>query len=159
MHRSGQISTFDMRARSGWVRLRTLVVLRWIAIGGQVIAVLIATFWLGFDLPLGLCAILISASASFNILLQMVLPIEKRLPERGTLGSLFFDLAQLVGMLIATGGLSNPFAMLILAPVTVAATALQLHSALWLGLSALVSVPLIAWLRMPLITFGGEELV
>ncbi|HLS19960.1 MAG TPA: sensor histidine kinase, partial [Paracoccaceae bacterium] len=71
-----------MRARSGWVRLRTLVALRWIAIGGQIIAVLVATFWLGFDLPLGLCAILISASASFNILLQMVLPIEKRLPER-----------------------------------------------------------------------------
>lgn len=141
------------------MRLRTLVALRWIAIGGQIIAVLVATFWLGFDLPLGFCAILISASASFNILLQMVLPIEKRLPERGTLGSLFFDLAQLVGMLMVTGGLSNPFAMLILAPVTVAATALQLHSALWLGLSALIAVPLIAWLHIPLTTFSGGDLV
>lgn len=141
------------------MRLRTLVVLRWIAIGGQVTAVLFATFWLGFDLPLGLCAILISASASFNIALQMVLPIEKRLPERGTLGSLFFDLAQLVGMLILTGGLGNPFAMLILAPVTVAATALQLHSALWLGLSALLAVPVISWLHIPLTTFDGNELI
>jgi two-component system sensor histidine kinase RegB len=148
------LSTFDMRARGGWVRLRTLVVLRWIAIVGQAGAVLIATLWFGFELPLSLCALLISASVSFNIVAQMVNPTEKRLSERGTLASLFFDLAQLVGMLILTGGLSNPFAMLILAPVTVAATALQLRSALWLGIGALAAVPLMSFLHMPLVRAG-----
>ena len=158
MNRAGQLSTFDMRARGGWVRLRTLIVLRWIAIGGQTAAVLIATFWFGFELPLSLCALLISASVSFNVVAQMVNPAEKRLTERGTLGSLFFDLVQLVGMLMLTGGLSNPFAMLILAPVTVAATALQLRSALWLGVASLAAVPLMSHVHIPLVTEGGEVL-
>lgn len=159
MNRPGQVFTFDMRARGGWVRLRTLIVLRWSAIIGQAAAVLFATFWLGFDLPLVLCALLIAASASFNIIAQMVHPIEKRLSESGTVRSLFFDLAQLVAMLMATGGLSNPFAMLILAPVTVAATALQLRSALWLGIPALLAVPLMSYLHIPLTTFDGKTLI
>lgn len=151
-----QFSTFDMRARAGWVRLRTLVVLRWIAVCGQTAAVVTASWWFDFALPLALCVLLISASASFNIIAQMVLPVEKRLSERGTVAWLLFDLGQLVGMLMLTGGLSNPFAMLILAPVTVGATALRLHSALWLGVPALLAVPLMSHVHLPLVTRAGE---
>ena len=116
---------FNARARGDWVRLRTLVVLRWMAIAGQAGTVLIATQALGFQLPLPLCALVISASVSFNIIAHVVNPAEKRLSERGTLFSLFFDLVQLVTMLTLTGGLNNPFAVLIIAPVTIAATALR----------------------------------
>jgi two-component system, sensor histidine kinase RegB len=153
-----QRSFLDMRARGDWVRLRTLVVLRWIAVAGQTGAVLIATQWFGFELPLAICALCISGSVSFNLVAQMVHPAETRLSERGTLASLFFDLAQLVSMLMLTGGLNNPFAMLILAPVTVAATALRLRSALWLGLPALLAIPLMSFVHVPLVTAGGEEL-
>ena len=145
-------------ARGDWVRLRTLVVVRWVAIAGQSAAVLIATHWFGFELPLSLCALLISASVSFNIIVQMVNPAEKRLSEQGTLTSLFFDLAQLVGMLMLTGGLNNPFAVLILAPVTVAATALRLRSTLLLGLPALAAIPLMSFVHLPLVTEGGAVL-
>jgi two-component system sensor histidine kinase RegB len=148
----------DMRARGDWVRLRTLVVLRWIAIAGQTAAVLIATQWFGFELPLALCVLCISASVSFNVIAHMVHPAETRLSERGTLASLFFDLAQLVSMLMLTGGLNNPFAMLILAPVTVAATALRLRSALWLGVPALLSIPLMSFVHVPLVTADGHVL-
>lgn len=148
----------DLGARGDWVRLRTLVTVRWIAIAGQTAAVLIATRWFGFDLPLSICALLISASVSFNIVAQMVHPAEKRLSERGTLGSLFFDLAQLVAMLMLTGGLSNPFAVLLLAPVTVAATALQLRSTIALGLPAMASIPLMSFFHLPLVTREGEVL-
>lgn len=147
-----------LRARGDWVRLRTLVVLRWIAIAGQSAAVLIAASWFGFELPLSLCALLISASVSFNIAAQMVHPAEKRLSEAGTLASLFFDLAQLVGMLVLTGGLDNPFVVLILAPVTVAATALRLRSTLWLGGAALAAIPLMAFVHEPLVMAGGRAL-
>lgn len=158
MKQPDQISIFDMRARGGWVRLRTLIALRWIAIGGQVVAVLIANYWFGFELPLSFCALLISASISFNVFAQMVHPAGKLLSERGMVASLLFDLVQLVAMLMVTGGLNNPFAMLILAPVTVAATALQLRSALWLGLPALISVGLLSHLHIPLVNGAGGVL-
>jgi two-component system, sensor histidine kinase RegB len=153
-----QRSFLDMRARGDWVRLRTLVGLRWIAIAGQTGAVLIATQWFGFELPLAICALCISASVSFNVAAQMVHPAETRLSERGTRASLFFDLAQLVSMLMLTGGLNNPFAMLILAPVTVAATALRLRSALWLGASALLAITLMSYVHVPLVTDDGDAL-
>ena len=153
-----QRSFLDMRARGDWVRLRTLVGLRWIAVAGQTGAVLIATAWFGFELPLAICALCISASVSFNLVAHMVHPAETRLSERGTLASLFFDLAQLVSMLMLTGGLNNPFAMLILAPVTIAATALRLRSALWLGIPALLAIALMSYVHVPLVTAEREIL-
>ena len=153
-----QHSMFNLRARGDWVRLRTLVVLRWMAIAGQATAVLIATQLMDFELPMALCALVISASVSFNIIAHIVHPAEKRLSERGTLFSLFFDLAQLVIMLALTGGLNNPFALLIIAPVTIAATALRLQPTLVLGLAALAAIPLLAVVYVPLHRVGGEVL-
>ncbi len=152
-------SLFNMRARGDWVRLRTLVVLRWMAITGQISAVLIATQVLEFQVPLSLCALVISASVCFNLIAHIVHPAEKRLSERGTLMSLFFDLAQLVAMLMLTGGLNNPFAVLILAPVTIAATALRLRSTLWLGIVAMLSIPLMSLIHLPLIQPDGTGLL
>lgn len=151
-------SLFDMRARGDWVRLRTLVFLRWVAITGQAAAVLISTQVLDFALPLPMCALVISASVSFNIIAHIVHPAEKRLSERGTLLSLFFDLAQLVTMLMLTGGLNNPFAMLILAPVTIASTALRMQSTIILGLAAMACIPLVAFVHLPLEHADGSAL-
>lgn len=146
------------RARGDWVRLRTLLVLRWIAIAGQTAAVLIAETVMGFELPLALCALLISASASVNIGAYFTLPAETRLSEPWTLASLFFDLAQLVLLLMATGGLNNPFAVLILAPVTISATALTLRSTLFLGLSAVLMISVMSSTYLPLVDAGGNAL-
>ncbi len=155
---TAQTSLFNARARGDWVRLRTLVVLRWMAITGQAAAVLIATQILHFDLPLSMCAAVISASVSFNIVAHIIHPAEKRLSERGTLLSLFFDLAQLVTMLLLTGGLNNPFAVLIIAPVTIAATALRLQSTIALGVAALGCIALLTTAYVPLIQPDGTEL-
>ncbi len=146
----------NLQARGDWVRLRTLVTVRWIAIVGQTTAVLAASFAMGFQLPLLFCALLISASASVNIVAQFVYPSEKRLTEQGTLLSLFFDLAQLVTLLMVTGGLNNPFAVLILAPVTISATALRLQSTLWLGIAAMAAVALMANFYLPLVLADGS---
>lgn len=153
-----QTSLLNMDARGDWVRLRTLVMLRWLAIAGQASAVLLATQVLEMQLPLSLCALVISASVSFNIVAHVVHPTEKRLSERGTLWSQLFDLLQLVTMLMLTGGLNNPFAVLILAPVTIAATALRLQSTIWLGVVAMLSVPLMAFVHIPLVHADGSIL-
>jgi two-component system sensor histidine kinase RegB len=151
-------SFFNARARGDWVRLRTLVVLRWVAIGGQSAAVLIASRLLDFRLPLTECALVISASVSVNLVAYLVHPAEKRLSERGTMQSLYFDLVQLVTLLMLTGGLNNPFAVLMLAPVTISATALRLRSTLILAVSALTAIPLLAKYHMPLLQADSTPL-
>ena len=158
MSDSGRQYLFNLRARGDWVRLRTLVTVRWIAVAGQTSAVLAASQGMGFDLPLVYCALLISASASVNVVAQLIYPAEKRLTEQGTLLSLFFDLAQLVTLLTVTGGLNNPFAVLILAPVTISATALRLQSTLWLGIAAMGAVALMSTFHLPLVQADGTVL-
>ncbi len=158
MNEASVTPLFHARARGDWVRLRTLVTLRWIAIAGQAGAVLIASKVLGFALPLTLCVLVISASVCFNVIAHLMNPSERRVSEQGTLWSLFFDLAQLVGLLMLTGGLNNPFALLILAPVTIAATALRQRSTFWLGLAALASVPMMSFVHIPLHLADGTAL-
>jgi two-component system sensor histidine kinase RegB len=158
MSDSGRKYLLDMQARGDWVRLRTLVTLRWIGIAGQIVAVLAASQGMGFQIPLGYCALLISASATVNVVAQVIYPAEKRLSEQGTLMSLFFDLVQLVALLMVTGGLNNPFAVLIVAPVTISATALRLQSTLWLGIAAMGAVTLMSVLYMPLVQADGTML-
>jgi two-component system sensor histidine kinase RegB len=158
MSESGRQYLFNMQARGDWVRLRTLVMLRWIAIAGQIAAVLAASQGMGFQLPLIYCALLISASATVNVAVHVIYPAEKRLSEQGTLLSLFFDLVQLVTLLMVTGGLNNPFAVLILAPVTISATALKLQSTLWLGIAAMGAMTLMSVLYMPLVQADGTVL-
>ncbi|HUS56078.1 MAG TPA: sensor histidine kinase, partial [Thermohalobaculum sp.] len=154
----GRHFLFNMQARGDWVRLRTLITLRWIAISGQIAAVLVTSQAMGLQLPLAYCALLISASASFNVVADVIYPAEKRLSERGTLFSLFFDLVQLVTLLMITGGLNNPFAVLILAPVTISATALRLQSTLWLGIAAMAAVATMSVLYLPLVLADGTAL-
>ncbi|MEM1343469.1 MAG: ActS/PrrB/RegB family redox-sensitive histidine kinase [Pseudomonadota bacterium] len=155
---SASHSFFNGRARGDWVRLRTLIVLRWLAITGQSAAVLLASRFYDFDLPLTLCALVISASVSVNLVAYLTHPAEKRLSERGTMLSLFFDLAQLVALLMLTGGMDNPFSVLILAPVTISATALRIRSTLVLGVAALAALPLLLWAPLPLYLLDGTRL-
>ncbi|MBY8977045.1 ActS/PrrB/RegB family redox-sensitive histidine kinase [Rhodobacteraceae bacterium NNCM2] len=149
---------FDFRARGDWVRLRTLLVLRWMAICGQAAAVLVSSFVLGFDIPLTQCALLISASVSVNIAFHLIYPSETRLNERWTLTSLFFDLAQLACLLMVTGGLNNPFVVLLMAPVAISATALRLKSTIWLGLCTILLVPVMALVHVPLVNADGVQM-
>ena len=142
-------------ARSEWVRLRTLINLRWLAIVGQSAAVLFASWQLELSLNTGLCALAIGASVIFNIASTIVYPENKRLSEPETVLALLFDLLQLVYLLYMTGGLNNPFALLILAPVTISATALRLQSTLFLGVIALSLISLLSRYYEPLITKDG----
>ena len=158
MSDQGRHFLFNMEARGDWVRLRTLVTVRWIAIAGQVAAVLATSQAMDYQIPLVYCALLISASASVNVVAQVIYPAEKRLTESGTLLSLFFDLMQLVTLLMVTGGLNNPFAVLMLAPVTISATALRLQSTLWLGIAAMAAVTLMSVVYLPLVHADGTVL-
>ncbi len=142
-------------ARSGWVRLRTLILLRWLAIAGQLATLLVAVWYLRLDLNLGLCLMAIGASVVANLLATFVYPENKRLSDTETMLTLLFDVSQLALLLYLTGGLNNPFALLILAPVTISATALRLRSILFLGMTAIVLITVIGFYHLPLVTQDG----
>jgi two-component system sensor histidine kinase RegB len=144
--------------RSDWVRLRTLIVLRWMAITGQLAAITVADRIYGMQLPLGLCYLAVGASIIANLISIFVFPENKRLTELEAMLTLLFDLSQLAFLLYLTGGLSNPFALLIMAPVVISASALELRTTVLLGVLAILFVTVTAFINVPLRFADGSTL-
>ncbi len=140
---------------SDWVRLRTLVLLRWMAIGGQITAILIAWRYYGIELHLLASLAAIGAAIVFNLVSIYIYPVTKRLNQGEALTALLFDTLQLALLLFLTGGLNNPFALLILAPATIAATALQTRATAFIGLVTIALITLIARFSLPMRTADG----
>jgi len=134
----------------GPIRLRTLTALRWLAVIGQTAAILAVHFGLGFEVPLGLCLTIIAASAWLNIFTILRFSPQRFLSDRETALYIAFDIVQLCALLFCTGGLQNPFSVLILAPVTIAASVLPLRLTSFVGGLALLNLGLIALVHMPL---------
>jgi two-component system sensor histidine kinase RegB len=141
--------------RGNWLRLQTLVLLRWMAIAGQLVAIGVATRVYNIDLPLGLCLMAVGVAVIANLVLVAVYPANKRMSETEALLALLFDLTQLTFLLFLTGGLSNPFALLILAPVTVCASTLRLRATVFLGGLAVAFVSILAVLAVPMQSGGA----
>ena len=106
------------------MRLDTLLRLRWLAIIGQTIAVLVVYYALEFPLPIWACLAVIALSAWLNVALRVRFSLTQRLEPERAAWLLAFDIAELAVLLFLTGGLENPFAFLFLAPVLLSATAL-----------------------------------
>jgi two-component system sensor histidine kinase RegB len=132
------------------LRLQTLVMLRWLAVGGQTIGVLFVALGLGFPLPLLECFGLIALSAAVNIWLVLHFGAAYRPSSLFAASQIAFDLCQLGGLLALTGGLQNPFSLLLLAPVSVSATTLPKRATLLITmLTAIIASMLAVW-HLPL---------
>lgn len=134
------LDTFSSGARTDWIRLRTLIVLRWIVIAAQLIAITLAHRFFQIELELGLCYLAVGAAVIANLTSVFAFPENKRLSEREVAIMLAFDILQLSFLIYLTGGLNNPFALMILIPVTISASALTLRSTLTLGTAAIVLI-------------------
>ncbi len=145
------------QARRG-LRLRTLVVLRWAAIAGQLAAVLGVAFGLRFPLPLAWCLLVIAAAGWMNLSVTLSWPGVRLAGEREAVLQLAFDVVELTILLDLTGGLSNPFSLLLVGPVTVAAATLPGRYALILGALALAAVVFLGLWSAPLPWRAGESL-
>jgi two-component system, sensor histidine kinase RegB len=132
------------------VRLETLLRLRWFAICGQSAAILTVFAFMDSSLPIEWCMIAVGASAWLNISLRWRYPANHRLtaPEAGA--SLAWDILQLTFLLSLTGGLENPFAFLLLAPVLISATALPTRMTVIIAGLAIIGASVVAFFHMPL---------
>lgn len=137
------------------LRLDTLIRLRWLAVTGQSAAVLAVAYWLGFPLPVLPCFALIAGSAGLNIYLSLAYPTTHRLPPLAGLSMLTFDALQLAGLLFLTGGLTNPFALLLTVPVVISATSLPTRATLMLAVLVVALASALAFFHRPLPWFPG----
>lgn len=140
------------------VRLDTLVRLRWLAVAGQTAAVVVVDLLLGYSLPIGVCFGLIALSAWLNLFLKVRYPASLRLADPAAAALLAYDILQLAGLLSLTGGLTNPFSVLMIAPVLVSATSLQLRFTVGLGLLVAALATLLAFVHLPLPWHEGDVL-
>jgi two-component system sensor histidine kinase RegB len=135
----------------GSMRLRTLVLIRWLALAGQTVTVLGVHLGLGFELPVGPVMLAITISGFLNVGLSLKFPATHRIGPAAATLNFAFDLLQLATVLALTGGLENPFAVLMVAPVIVSATALGARpTAILAGLAAvLLSILIVVHMRLP----------
>ncbi|MDB5473475.1 MAG: ActS/PrrB/RegB family redox-sensitive histidine kinase [Devosia sp.] len=141
------------------LRLQTLVLLRWLAVAGQTIGVLFVGFGLGFPVPLAACFGLIAISAALNLWLVVRFGASHRPSSRFATSQVVFDLCQLGGLLALTGGLHNPFSILLLAPVAVSSTTLPRRATFFIALLATLIASVLAIWHLPLPWNPGERLV
>lgn len=143
-------NVWDRDAQAQPVRLSTLIQLRWLAIVGQAVALLAVHYGLGFPLPFWSAMGAVAASVLFNAWLFLAFPAPQRLGHTAASLILGYDLLQLGFLLYLTGGLENPFAIFLLAPVTIAAAILRLRHTLALGALALLVLSVIGVSHHPL---------
>jgi two-component system, sensor histidine kinase RegB len=144
----------------GRLRSRTLVGSRWLALVGQMATILFVHFTLKFELPLTLCTIVIGANIALNLVLSTALPAGRLVRQSEAAGQLAFDVLQLTFLLFLTGGIENPFCLLLIAPATVSAATLRPRWTLSLiGLTILcIGALIVTPYPLPWNPVGGFEL-
>ncbi len=132
------------------MRFRTLMLIRWIGVIGQAVALFVVYVGFGLDLPMVLALGIVGVSALLNLVLTLSPPSGGRIDHRQATLFLTYDLLQLSTLLFLTGGLYNPFALLILAPVTISATVLSRHTTIALSVLAVFLTSILAFWHLPL---------
>ena len=148
-----------LRQGESRLRLQTIVRLRWLAVLGQTITVVGAYWVLGIDLPIGGCLAVIALSAWINVALRIRYPASQRLRSHYAFVMLAYDVLQLAALLYLTGGLENPFAFLLIAPVTVSASTLPIRVTALLGALAIGAATLLTNFHHPLPWFHHSNLL
>ena len=166
---SGVLLGDPHQAGAGNISLFTLSLIRWVAVIGQLFMIVFVHFSLGIRLPLASLLAVVGFSVVVNALLLRVRRSGTRLGPRRSLAVLSFDVVQLGVLLGLTGGLNNPFSVLLLLPVALASTTLT-RSSTWIltavtlvTIGVLVSLPgglplVEGSLRLPNLYLGGLAL-
>lgn len=134
-----------------------VIAIRWLALAGQSIALIVVFVGFGFNGPLLSAFILVLMGVIMNFWQSWRAGYRTLSGHSELLLALTFDVVQLAGLLYLTGGMSNPFAMLFLAPIVVSAALLNLRSTIYLVLLVALNAVLITHFYLPL-PFSEEGL-
>src|ERR1700710_2448238 len=153
------VAASDFRHPRRYVRLDTILRLRWLAVLGQLAAIFVVVQGLNFDLPIIPCVTIVTLSALLNLTLQIAFNPMQRLEPVYAAALLALNIAELGGLLVLPGGLQNPFSFLFLAPVLISATALPTRFTIALGILAIACATALGFFHLPLPWNGDEPLV
>lgn len=128
---------------------KTLVRLRWIAIAGQLIAVNLVYNYLNLEFPIIESHIIILSGLITNLYLQFRIRVSQ-LKDIYSSFFLIYDLAQLSLLLYLTGGISNPFSLLLIVPAIVSSTFLSMGTTIILGATTVLSLFVLTKFYLPL---------
>ncbi|GHA73257.1 ATP-binding protein [Cognatilysobacter bugurensis] len=117
--------------RTGLRNMQQLLQLRWIAVTGQLVTILVVHFGIGIGLPLGPMLAVLVALAAFNLGSQIWWRRRPRVSERALLIGLLVDVASLTAQLYLSGGITNPFVFLFVLQVALG-TMLLRPSSSWI---------------------------
>jgi two-component system, sensor histidine kinase RegB len=154
-----EIAAFDFRQPSRYVRLDTILRLRWLAALGQLAAIFIVAQGLEFDVPVIPCVSIVGFSAALNLALQIAFNPMQRLEPVYAAALLALNIVELAALLFFTGGLQNPFSFLFLAPVLISATALPIRLTIALGVLAVACASALVFFHLPLPWDSEDPLV
>jgi two-component system sensor histidine kinase RegB len=152
------IAASDFRHPRRYVRLDTILRLRWLAALGQLAAIFVVVQGLDFEVPTLPCLAVIGVSAALNLVLQIAFNPMQRLEPRFAAALLALNIAELAVLLFLTGGLQNPFSFLFLAPVLISATALPTRLTIALGVLAMACASALGFFHLPLPWDADEPL-
>ncbi len=143
------------------LKLRTLIFFNWIAIIGQSLAVFVSYSIIEVDFNLFATISLIVLLLLLNIFLSLKFPITKALNFNEITIYLLFDLLQLIFLLYLTGGLTNPFCILILVPIVISSTYLDLKRTILICAASIISLSILLFFYVPissnLINFNSDS--
>jgi two-component system sensor histidine kinase RegB len=154
-----EVAVSDFRHPRRYIRLDTILRLRWLAVLGQLAAIFIVVQGLEFDVEVIPCLTIIGLSALLNLVLQIVVNPMQRLEPIYAAALLALNIIELAGLLFLTGGLENPFSFLFLAPVLISATALPIRLTSALGILAVVCASALVYFHFPLPWDSDDPLV
>ena len=154
-----EIAATDFRHPRPYVRLDTILRLRWLAVLGQLAAIFIVAHGLEFDVPAVPCLAIVGLSALLNLVLQIAFNPMQRLEPAYAAALLALNIVELAALLFFTGGLQNPFSFLFLAPVLISATALPVRLTIALGALAIACASVLVFFYLPLPWDADEPLV
>ena len=141
-----------------WIKPKTLINLRWLAIAGQAVAIAVTNFMLDFTFYFEECLTIILFSCLVNVTSSIYFRTEKRLSAFKTFLFLSFDLTQISFLLFFSGGISNPLSILIIVPAIVSASSLPIFYVITLGFMTLLSILLLSVKYFPIIDSSGDIL-
>ena len=127
----------------------TLTILRYIAIFGQFIAINIVFFYLKLEFPIDVSYLIIFLGLLTNLFLQFRVRVNQL---KDTYASMFllYDLLQLSILLYLTGGILNPFSILLIIPTIVSSTFLSMGTTIILGVLTTLFLFILTHFYLPL---------
>ena len=132
------------------ILLSNLIKIRWIAIIGQFFAILIVYFLFKINILIFESLVVVIFSVVVNLFSYFLQKQDNKISDRLAFLFLLYDTCQLGILLYLTGGIFNPFCILIIAPVIISASYLPVFWTVILSLFSIILVLFINFTYIPI---------